>query len=515
MDFLHFFSIIPALLLLVLIIASKSLRSNINGRKKGGKLPPGPWKLPIIGSIHHLVGFHSQLAHHRMRELSKKYDELMHLQVGEISTIVVSSAEMAKEVFQSNDINFGGRLDRPSLHILFYDYSGLAFSPVGNFWKLLRKISSTEMLNAKHVRSRSFQSLREKEVSNLIKSLSTQVGCCVNLSDMVLHTICDNVSKSIFGEKYHNNGQEAILSLVQMFTKATEETIVSDIFPSQKWLQVITGERLKLKKLHHKIDMLLEKIINDFGASNQQEEEGPQCLFSALLNLKHHGDLTINNLKAIILEMILAGTEPSLTVVEWAMVEMLRKPRVMKRAQAEVRQVVFRNKAYNNNIDETSLEELEYLKAIIKETLRLHPPGPFLIPRDCTETCEINGFTIPIGTQVMVNVWAIGRDPNYWGTSAEEFLPERFLKSSIDYRGLNFEYIPFGAGKRICPGMLFGMASVEIILASLLCFFDWELPYGITPKTLDMAETLGAILKRKSPMILVPTFYNINPAPHK
>ncbi|KAF7815919.1 premnaspirodiene oxygenase-like [Senna tora] len=505
MDSLHFFSVIISsvlLLLLIVITALKSLRSNINGRK-GGKLPPGPSKLPIIGSIHHLVGFHSQLVHRRMRELSEKYGELMHLQVGEISTIVVSSPEMAKEIFKTNDINFGKRFHRPSLHILFYDSSGLVFSPLGHYWKLLKKIASMEMLNAKHVRS--FQPLREKEVSNLIKSLSTQVGCCVNLSDMVLHTICGNALKSIFGEKH--NGQEAILSLVQLFMKATEETLVSDIFPSQKWLQVITGERLRLKKVHHKIDMILDSIISGFGATHQ--EDGGECLFSALLNLKNHGDLTIKNLKAITLEMIVGGIETSFTIVEWAMVEILRNPRVMKRAQAEVREVVFRNKANNNNIDESGIEELEYLKAIIKETLRLHPPGPFLIPRNCTETCEINGFTIPIGTQVMVNVWAIGRDPNYWGTSAEEFLPERFLKSSIDYRGLNFEYIPFGVGRRICPGMLFGVSVVNIILANLLCFFDWELPYGITPETLDMSETWGTTLKRKDPMILVPTSYNL------
>ncbi|KAF7816864.1 premnaspirodiene oxygenase-like [Senna tora] len=317
MDYLLFFSVISSVLLLLIVIitALKSLRSNI-WRK--GKLPPGPWKLPIIGSIHHLVGFHSQLVHCRIRELSEKYDELIHLQVGEISTIVVSSPEMAKEVFKTNDINFGKRFHRPSLHILFYDSSGLAFSPLGHYWKLLKKIVYGDdfknciillhakcpnslfsmlfhQLNAKHVRS--FQSLREKEVSNLIKSLSTQVGCCVNLSEMVLHTICGNALKSIFGEKH--NGQEAILSLVHLFMKSTEETLVSDIFPSQKWLQVITGERLRLKKVHDKIDMLLDNIISDFGATHQ-EDEG-ECLFSALLNLKNHGDLTIKNLKAITL----------------------------------------------------------------------------------------------------------------------------------------------------------------------------------------------------------------------
>ncbi|XP_028768447.1 premnaspirodiene oxygenase-like [Neltuma alba] len=193
------------------------------------------------------------------------------------------------------------------------------------------------------------------------------------------------------------------------------------------------------------------------------------------------------------------------------MADMVRKPRVLEKAQEEVRQV-WKKRGY---IDESVVEELEYLKAVIKETLRLHPPAPLLSPRECTQTCEINGYTIPEKTQVFVNVWAIGRDPNYWTSSsssssysAEEFAPERFMNSS-DCRGSNFEYIPFGAGKRSCPGMLYGPAIGEILLANLLCYFDCELPSGITPETLDMTELVGSTIKRKDNLILVPTPHHI------
>lgn len=204
---------------------------------------------------------------------------------------------------------------------------------------------------------------------------------------------------------------------------------------------------------------------------------------------------------------MLAGFEPASRLVEWAMAEMVRKPRVLEKAQREVRQIL-KKRGY---IDESVIEELEYLKAVVKESLRLHPPAPLLSPRECTQTSEINGYTIPKGTHVFVNVWAIARDPKSWNTSssssydAEEFAPERFMNSSIDFRGLNyFEYIPFGAGKRGCPGMLFGPAISEILLANLLCYFDWELPFGITPETLDMTELMGSTIRKKEDLILVP-----------
>ena len=174
-------------------------------------------------------------------------------------------------------------------------------------------------------------------------------------------------------------------------------------------------------------------------------------------------------------------------------------------AQEEVRKV-FGRKGYT---DESSLEELIYLKAVIKETLRLHPPFPLLLPRECRETCEINGYTIAAGTKVIVNAWAIGRDPKYW-CEAEKFCPERFLDSVIDYKGSNVEYIPFGAGRRICPGMLFGVSSIELALAQLLYYYNWELPSGDKEK-LEMSEALGSSARRETDLIIVPISYY--PAP--
>lgn len=174
----------------------------------------------------------------------------------------------------------------------------------------------------------------------------------------------------------------------------------------------------------------------------------------------------------------------------------------MEKAQAEVRRV-YHGKA---NVDETGIHELKFLRSVVKETLRLHPPAPLLVPRESSQSCCIDGYEIPAKTKVIVNAWAIGRDPVYW-EEAERFYPERFLDSSIDYKGANFEYIPFGAGRRICPGITFATAVVELTLAQLLFNFDWKLPDDMKQEDLDMTEAYGLSVRRKTDLHLVPIPY--------
>lgn len=196
-----------------------------------------------------------------------------------------------------------------------------------------------------------------------------------------------------------------------------------------------------------------------------------------------------------------SGTDTPASTLEWAMSEMMKNPRVREKAQAELRQT-FKGKEI---IRETDLEELSYLKSVIKETLRLHPPSQ-LIPRECIKSTNIDGYEIPIKSKVMINTWAIGRDPQYW-SDADRFIPERFNDSSIDFKGNSFEYIPFGAGRRMCPGMTFGLASITLPLALLLYHFNWELPNKMKPEDLDMNEHFGMTVGRKNKLCLIPTVY--------
>jgi cytochrome P450 len=197
--------------------------------------------------------------------------------------------------------------------------------------------------------------------------------------------------------------------------------------------------------------------------------------------------------------MFTAGGETSSGAVLWGMSEMVKNPKVMEEAQSEVRRV-FDKKGF---VDETEFHQLVYLKSVIKETLRLHPSLPLLLPRESRERCKINGYEIPAKTRILVNAWAIGRDPRYW-IEAESFKPERFANSLIDFNGTNFEYIPFGAGRRMCPGLAFGIPNVELPLAQLLYHFDWKLPNRMKNEELDMTESFGISVGRKHDLCLIP-----------
>ena len=195
-----------------------------------------------------------------------------------------------------------------------------------------------------------------------------------------------------------------------------------------------------------------------------------------------------------------AGTNTTATVLDRAMSELLRHPYVMNTVQKEIRDIL----GCKPDIEENDLEKMQYLKAVIKETLRLHPPIPLLVPRSAREDVKLNGYDIAAGTMVITNAWAIGRDPATWN-EPEKFQPERFLNSSIDFKGQDFQLIPFGAGRRACPGISFAMATNEFVLANLLHKFDWKLPDGRNGEDLDMSERPSASVKRKIPLLAVAT----------
>lgn len=198
--------------------------------------------------------------------------------------------------------------------------------------------------------------------------------------------------------------------------------------------------------------------------------------------------------------MFAAGSETSATVLEWTMAALIRNPKAMQRATAEVRRV-FNG---HSTVPEHALHELQYLHLVIKETLRLYPPVPLLLPREAREPCHLLGYDVPQGTAVVVNTWALGQDDRYWPEDPEEFRPERFEDSGVDLKGADFEFLPLGAGRRMCPGLMFGLASVELPLANLLFHFDWEAPGVANPADFEMKEEFGVTVRRKSGLLLRP-----------
>lgn len=201
--------------------------------------------------------------------------------------------------------------------------------------------------------------------------------------------------------------------------------------------------------------------------------------------------------------MFTAGTDTSSSTVEWAIAELIRHPKILAQVQEELDRVVGRDRL----VSDLDLPQLTYLQAVVKETFRLHPSTPLSLPRIAAEDCEINGYHIAKGSTLLVNVWAISRDPAEW-TDPLEFRPERFLpggeKAHVDIRGNDFEVIPFGAGRRICAGMSLGLRMVQLLTATLAHAFNWSLPTGLVPDKLNMDEAYGLTLQRAAPLMVHP-----------
>ena len=208
------------------------------------------------------------------------------------------------------------------------------------------------------------------------------------------------------------------------------------------------------------------------------------------------------NVKAIVIDMLVGGIGSSSTTIEWVFSELLRHPRVMKKLQQELENVVTKDRM----VEEKDLENLCYLNMVVKEVFRLHPIGPFLVPHESREDITIEGYFIPKRSTVLVNTWAIGRDPDIWSDNVEEFFPERFMNNDINFQGHDFELIPFGSGRRGCPGIQLSMVTIGLVLAQLLHCFNWELPDGMSSDDLDMKENFGLTMTRVNHLCAIPTY---------
>ncbi|KAL8246834.1 hypothetical protein R6Q59_008050 [Mikania micrantha] len=462
-------------------------------------LPPGPPKLPIIGNLHQLAG---SLPHRVFRDLAKKHGPIMHIQLAQISAIIISSPRLAKQVLKTHDLALASRPTSLASRVLFYENTNIAFTPYGDYWRQLRKICSLQLLSAKKVRS--FGAIRQQEFNKFMKSLSLLPdGEPINVREKVSEMVNNVVCVSSFGDNCRQRTQ--LLEIIDRFGRELSGFCLADVFPSYEFVSRIMGRKSNLLKLRKYFDEILDEILGDrLCRRSNRDASNEEDLLEVLLKIKDEDGIgfaiTNDNIKAIFVDILAAGTDTSSITIEWAMTEIIRNPIVMKKVQTEIRE------AFNGRtkITEKDLQSLSYMQLVIKETLRLHPPVPLLLPRECREQCKIDGYDIHVNQKVMINAWACATDPDYW-EDAESFKPERFENTSVDFTGNDYEFIPFGAGRRMCPGVTFGLRSVEFFLALMLYFYDWKLPGGLNLTDIDMTETEGVFAGKKDHLRLVPT----------
>ncbi|KAL2344007.1 hypothetical protein Fmac_005292 [Flemingia macrophylla] len=465
--------------------------------------PPSPPRLPLLGNVHQL----GLSPHRKLQTLAQTYGSLMLLHLGKVPVLVVSSAEAAREVMKTHDMVFSDRPQRRMFDILLYGSKDLASSTYGEYWRQTRSLGVLHLLSTKRVQS--FRGVMEEETARMMDNIRK---CCCDSLNMNLSDMCGALSNDVacrvaLGRRYRGAEGREFQKLLFEFGALLGAVCVGDYLPWLDWVDNVRGLYGRAIRVAKHLDQFISKVIEDHvkdgrdvvDVDSEDKNDFVDVLLSCENSNRAGSPIDRTATKALILDMFAGGTDTTQTALEWTMSELLKHQDVMYKLQDEVRSVV----GERTHITDEALGQMKYLKAVIKESFRLHPPLPLLVPRKCMEDIKVKGYDIAAGTQVLVNAWAIGRDPSSWDQPLE-FKPERFLRSSIDFKGYHFELIPFGFGRRGCPGIVFAITIIEMVIANLVHQFDWSLPAG---QDLDMSETNGLSVHRMSPLIAVATAY--------
>ncbi|KAL9665157.1 hypothetical protein QQ045_020590 [Rhodiola kirilowii] len=474
-------------------------------RKTPFPLPPGPRGLPILGYL----PFIGTDLHITFAKLAGLYGPVFKLRLGNKLCVVVSSPALVKEIVRDKDTIFGNRDVSVAAFIATYGGCDIGFQDYGPEWRKLRMHFAHEMLS-----NASIDACYEKRREGIrlgIKQVYRNIGEPVNIGQIMLLTIVDAVIRMVWGGSIFENNQYSSVEgseLKQLLTECNmllECPNLSDFFPALAWLDLQSVAK-RMRSANVRIDKILDGAIDErrkLSTATGETTNGRTDLLQYLLDLKDSGDsnsaLSMNQLKALLKDIIIGGTDTTATTAEWALSELLRHPEILKLVHEELTQVV----GLDTMVEEIHLPKLHYLSAVVKETHRLHPAIPLLVPRCPSETTDIGGYTIPKGTRIFINVWSIHRDDQLWDRPLE-FRPERFLDSAgkWDYAGNDFRYLPFGSGRRVCAGLSLAKRMQMYVLASFLHCFKWQVLKG---EDIDVSETFGIVLKKAVPLVTVPT----------
>ncbi|GAV79640.1 p450 domain-containing protein [Cephalotus follicularis] len=480
-----------------LCIFRKSNKDNV-------PLPPGPLGLPIVGYL----PFLGNNLHHEFTKLGQIYGPIYKLWLGSKLCVVINSSSLKKEVVRDQYKIFGNRDTPVATLISTYGGIDIVFSPYGPHWKKMRKTFVHEILSNASLDA--CYSFRREEVKKTISQVYNEnIGMAIDIGELAFLIVTNAVMSMMLGETIqgvtHVVGAE-LRKVIAEHMLILAKPNVTDLFSLLAWFDVQGMER-QAKEILQSYDKVFNyaierhtSIVVAKGVGGNEQRKG---FLQVLLGLRDHVDsdskLTITQIKALLMDILVGGTDIVSNTVEWVMAKLIQHPKVMEKVHEELTEVV----GLNNIVEEFHLPKLRNLDAVVKETLRLHPPFPLLVSRCPSTSCTVGGYTIPKGTTVHLNVGAMHRDPDLWGNPLE-FRPERFLNDPnlFDYRGNNLQYLPFGSGRRICAGIPLAEKMLMHVVASLLHCFKWELPPG---QVLDFSDKFCIVVKKKNPLVAMPT----------
>ncbi|XP_059302797.1 cytochrome P450 703A2 [Lycium ferocissimum] len=492
-------------------------------KSKINRLPPGPKQWPIVGNLFQL----GHLPHRDMASFCEKYGPLVYLRLGNVDAITTNDPEIIREILVQQDDVFASRPRTLAAVHLAYGCGDVALAPLGPKWKRMRRICMEHLLTTKRLES--FAKHRADEAQSLVKDVwaKAQKGHIVNLREILGAFSMNNVTRMLLGKQYFGlesaGPQEAM-----EFMHVTHELFwllgviyLGDYLPLWRWIDPYGCEK-KMRDVEKRIDDFHMRIIEEHRKkrgkhNNIDDDDGEMDFVDVLLSLPGEGEGDGNGkqhmddveIKALIQDMIAAATDTSAVTNEWAMAEVIKHPHVLKKIQEELDIVV----GSSRMVTESDLIHLKYLRCVVRETFRMHPAGPFLIPHESTRDTHINGYYIPAKTRVFINTHGLGRNTKIWD-NIDEFRPERHMPQNDDNEkniitrveishGPDFKILPFSAGKRKCPGAPLGVKLVLMALARLFHCYDWSPPHGVRPEDIDTNEVYGMTMPKAKPLMAV------------
>ncbi|CAL5012918.1 unnamed protein product [Urochloa decumbens] len=494
------------LLSATLAISLLSYLAAIRRRRSGAaRLPPGPRPLPLIGNLLDLRGGN---LHHTLARLARAHGApVMRLQLGLAAAVVISSRDAAAEAFTRHDRRLAARAVPDATRALGFSDRSMVWMPSSDpRWKALRGVVAAHVFSPRSLAAA--RAARERKARDLVGYLRGRAGEVVAVGEAVYGGVLNLVSSAVcsadvvdVGAESAQGLREAVEDLVELVAKPN----VSDLFPFLRRLD-LQGRRRhaarQIEKVIRVLDGIIDRRLAEAKTSMAKQQQGDDFL-GTLLELVSTGKITREDVTTILFDVFTAGSDTIAITVEWAMAELLRNPSAMAKLLSEIKATI----GGKEIVEEADAANMPYLHAVMKEAMRLHPVAPILLPHQAVEDgVEIGGYAVPKGTTVIFNAWAIMRDPAAW-ERPDEFVPERFLDGAavrVDFRGKDYEFIPFGSGRRMCPGVPMAERVVPLILASLLHAFEWRLPDGVPAGKLDVSEKFTTANVMAVPLKAVP-----------
>ncbi|XP_061955844.1 cytochrome P450 98A2-like [Populus nigra] len=493
-----------ALPLLVLVSIFVLVLAYILYQRLRFKLPPGPRPWPIVGNLYDV----KPIMFRCFAEWAQAYGPIVSVWFGSTLNVVVCNAELARQVLKENDQQLADRHRSRFLARFSRDGKDLIWADYGPHYVKLRKVSTLELFSAKRLEE--LKPIREDEVSFMAESIFKDCTNPENHGKILLvkkylgDVAWNNITRLAFGKRFMNSegiideqGQEFKAIVSDGFRLGASHSMAEHI-PWLQWMFPLEEEAFA--KLNARRDRLVRSIMEEHNNARKKSGGAKNHFVDALLTLQEKYDLSEVTFISLLWDMISAGMDTTAISVEWAMAELIKNPRVQQKAQDELDRVV----GFERVMTEADFPNLPYLQAIVKESLRLHPPTPLMLPHRANTTVKIGGYDIPKGSVVHVNVWAVARDPALWKNPLE-FRPERFFEEDVDMKGHDFRLLPFGAGRRVCPGAQLGINLVTSIIGHLLHHFHWTTPDGVKPEEIDMSERPGLVTYMMTPLQAVAT----------